>query len=70
MFKLTNKIALVTGAGSGIGEAIAHAFAQAGAYVIVTDVHAPHGKSVAQKIKASGGLAEFARLNVARASRR
>jgi len=37
MFKLNDKIAVVTGAGSGIGEMIAHTFAEAGAYVYVAD---------------------------------
>lgn len=36
---LTNKVAVVTGAGSGIGEAIALLFAQQGAKVIAADIH-------------------------------
>lgn len=37
MFSIANKISLVTGAGSGIGAAIAETFAQAGAFVFVAD---------------------------------
>jgi len=37
MFSLENKITLITGAGSGIGAAIAETFARAGAFVFVTD---------------------------------
>ena len=35
---LDNRVALITGAGSGIGEAIAHAMAQAGARVLAVDI--------------------------------
>ncbi len=64
MFTLANKIALVTGAGSGIGAAIAETFAQVGAHVVVTDLNQESGQSVAQKIKSSGGKAEFLCLDV------
>ena len=65
MFTLTNRIALVSGAGSGIGAAIAETFAKAGAWVFVTDINETHGKTITQKIKAGGGMAEFERLDVA-----
>jgi 2-keto-3-deoxy-L-fuconate dehydrogenase len=65
MFKLTGKIALVTGAGSGIGAAIAETFAQAGARVFLTDIHEANGRAVAHKILGAGGKAEFERLDVA-----
>ncbi|HWF20082.1 MAG TPA: SDR family oxidoreductase [Verrucomicrobiae bacterium] len=68
MFNLTNKIALVTGAGSGIGASIAESFAQAGAFAIVADINEEAGKSVAQKIQKAGGKAEFIALDVSKES--
>jgi 2-keto-3-deoxy-L-fuconate dehydrogenase len=62
MFRLDNKVALVTGAGSGIGAAIAQTFAQAGASVFVTDRDEKAGRAVAKQI---GGKAEFLALDVA-----
>ena len=50
MFNLSDKVAVVTGAASGIGEAIAHALAGAGAKVIITDVNAKLGEQVARAI--------------------
>jgi 2-keto-3-deoxy-L-fuconate dehydrogenase len=59
MFQLEGKIAVVTGAASGIGEAIARTFAQAGAKVIVGDLKEKEGRQVAAEIKG-----EFVRLDV------
>jgi 2-keto-3-deoxy-L-fuconate dehydrogenase len=59
MFKLKDKVAVVTGAASGIGEAIARVFAQAGARVFVADLKEEEGRKVAREI---GG--EFVRLDV------
>jgi 2-keto-3-deoxy-L-fuconate dehydrogenase len=59
MFKLTDKLAVVTGAASGIGEAIARVLAQAGAKVFVGDLKEKEGAAVAKEI---GG--EFIRLDV------
>ena len=56
--RLKGKIALVTGAGSGIGEATARRFAQEGALVVVTDIDGDSAATVAQDIKAGGGRAE------------
>jgi NAD(P)-dependent dehydrogenase (short-subunit alcohol dehydrogenase family) len=66
MFKLTDKIAFVTGAGSGIGESIAQIFAQAGARVIVADINADAAEAVALNIQKAGGKAEFVRLDVSK----
>src|SRR6266496_4876014 len=64
MFSLQNKITLVTGAGSGIGAAIAETFARAGAFVLVTDRDEKSGQSVAENIKTQDGSAEFLPLDV------
>jgi NAD(P)-dependent dehydrogenase (short-subunit alcohol dehydrogenase family) len=59
VFSLKNKIALVTGAASGIGAAVAETFAQAGAMVWIADRNEADGKTVAEKI---GGI--FVSLDV------
>ena len=64
MFSLANKTALVTGAGSGIGAAIAEAFARAGAFVFVSDRDEKSGRIVVSSIAKNGGKAEFQMLNV------
>ena len=64
MFSLKDKIALVTGAGSGIGLAIAETFARAGAFVYVTDCNAQTGAETAARIVAENGQAEFRELDV------
>src|SRR6188768_2299222 len=55
MFRLDGKTALVTGAGSGIGEAIAHTLARAGALVYVADRDAVNGRRVAEAIVGEAG---------------
>ena len=64
MFRLDNKTALVTGAGSGIGEAIAHTLARAGAHVYVTDRDTANGARVVEAIQGEGGACEFVELDV------
>ncbi|MEP6848336.1 MAG: SDR family oxidoreductase, partial [Acidobacteriota bacterium] len=64
MFDLTGKIALITGAASGIGEAMAVTFAKQGAFVYVADIDQTNGPRVVNEIKAVGGQAKFIRLNV------
>jgi 7-alpha-hydroxysteroid dehydrogenase len=56
-FRLDGEVALVTGAGAGIGRAIAVLFASAGAAVLVTDRNAAEAEAVAQTISESGGRA-------------
>ncbi len=65
MFSLQNKIALVTGAGSGIGAAIAETFAHAGAHVFVTDRDEQSGGETVGRIHQAKGQAEFLALDVA-----
>lgn len=65
MFDLTGKTVLVTGAASGIGEAIAHTMASRQAFVYVADIDREKGEEVVSAIKASDGAAKFLELNVA-----
>ena len=58
MFSLSGKSAVVTGAGSGIGKAIALAFAKQGAQVAVFDVNAQAADAVVLEISEAGGFAE------------
>jgi len=64
MFSLANKITLVTGAGSGIGAAIAQTYAKAGAFVYVADRDLAAGQGSVESIRKVGGEAEFMELDV------
>ena len=57
MARLKDKIAVITGAGVGIGRAIALRFAKEGAHVWVTDINGETADATARDIKASGGTA-------------
>jgi len=64
MFRLDGKTALVTGAGSGIGEAIARCLAEQGAAVWVVDRDPPGGLATVAAIRAAGAKADFAAADV------
>jgi 2-keto-3-deoxy-L-fuconate dehydrogenase len=64
-FSLQNKVALVTGAGSGIGAAIAELFAQAGAHVFVTDRDQKTAEETVGRIRSRDGKADGLLLDVA-----
>jgi NAD(P)-dependent dehydrogenase (short-subunit alcohol dehydrogenase family) len=57
MFDLTGRTALVTGAGQGVGEGIAHALADRGAAVLVNDVVAERAQEVVEALTAAGRMA-------------
>jgi 2-keto-3-deoxy-L-fuconate dehydrogenase len=65
VFKLTNKLAVVTGAGSGIGAAIATVFARQDAHVVALDVDDAAARATADRIVAAGGRAEPLACDVA-----
>lgn len=65
VFALGERIALVTGGASGIGTAIAEAFARAGAHVYVADRNADAGRKTAERIHQQSGRAEFIEVDVA-----
>lgn len=55
--RLTDKVAIVTGAGQGLGEAIARTLAAAGAWVAVNDLNPDRAERVVEAIRAAGGQA-------------
>jgi 3-oxoacyl-[acyl-carrier protein] reductase len=69
MSRLQGKVAVVTGAGSGFGEAIARGFVAEGAHVIIADIAVANGQRVAQEISEKNkgeGSATFLEFNVAK----
>ncbi|HDG98076.1 MAG: short chain dehydrogenase [Aquificota bacterium] len=66
--QLQNKIALVTGGGSGIGKSTALAFAKEGAKVVVADVIAEGAQQTVKEIRESGGEAIFVKVDVSKSS--
>ncbi|WP_343589082.1 glucose 1-dehydrogenase [Flavobacterium sp.] len=59
MALLENKVAFVSGGGSGIGRAVAEAYAREGAKVVVADINVEHGEETVKTIKDKGGEAFF-----------
>jgi len=65
--RLSNKVAIITGAGSGIGEATAVLFGKEDAKVVVADIEQKKGISTVNLIKKSGGEASFFQVDVSKA---
>jgi len=64
--RLKDKIAIVTGGGSGFGEGISKRFAQEGCKVVVNDINVEGGERVTREINAAGGKAAFAKADVSK----
>jgi 2-hydroxycyclohexanecarboxyl-CoA dehydrogenase len=62
--EVNERVAVVTGAASGIGKATAQALAEAGANVVLADIDVEKGESAAEEILAGGGVAKFIPLDV------
>ena len=65
-YDFSGKVALVTGAGSGIGKACAMTFAKNGAKVVVCDIDEEGSNRVVEQIKGDGGEARFVKANVSK----
>ncbi|SDL59180.1 NAD(P)-dependent dehydrogenase, short-chain alcohol dehydrogenase family [Salinimicrobium catena] len=61
---MKNKVVIITGGASGIGEATAALFAAEGARVVVSDIQEEKGKAVVERIKKNGGNAAFFKADV------
>ncbi len=62
--RLEDKVAIVTGGGAGMGAAECRLFAREGAAVVIADLYEAGGREVEAQIRASGGQASFARMDV------
>ena len=66
--RLQNKVALITGGGSGIGRATALLFAQEGAALVLADVNDAGGQESVQMVQTAGGQAVYVHADVSRAA--
>ena len=66
MKQLEGKVAIITGAGSGIGKAAAQLFADAGAKVVISDVSEKNGNEAVEEIRKAGGDALFIKADSAK----
>lgn len=66
MGTLKNKVAVITGSGSGIGRAAAILYAKEGAKVIISDINEEHGNAVLEEIKINGGEAFFIKADTSK----
>ncbi|WP_267202599.1 SDR family NAD(P)-dependent oxidoreductase [Limosilactobacillus kribbianus] len=64
MGMLDQKVAIITGATSGMGKTTAELFAREGAQVIIADINDDHGGEVVENIQAAGGQAQYQHLDV------
>ena len=65
--KLKNKVAIITGAASGIGRAIAELFAIEGAMIVVADLNETGGKETVEMVRERGGYALYIETDVSKA---